>query len=139
MQTARMLQAAGLMLIVALAAGCTTSKQYTSKLYGPRTEKAKDPAEYAIKFLELESLNRQEEGWVTTDILSKDSSAVANSIEVIADAGKLPAKEPVVAETKNKSVSVPDIPDIKKVADTQEPVARTSTQNGTRNKTTREK
>ena len=35
MQTVRLLQAVALMLIVALAASCTATKEYTSKLFAP--------------------------------------------------------------------------------------------------------
>ena len=134
MQRSRMLQAAGLMMIVALAASCTASKQYSSKLFGPRNEAVKDSAEYAIRFLELETLNKQEEGWVSTDIITKDSSSVTPSMESIAEVKK-PA--PIEKFPVKETVIKPDVTDKKKVPVT-EPVAHAGNQNGTRNKTTRE-
>ena len=72
MQTARILQAVALMLVVALAASCATSNQYVSKLFGPRPDVAKD-TQQLVRFLELDSLNAHEEEWVKTDIIKKDS------------------------------------------------------------------
>ena len=72
MQTARILQAVILMMIVALAASCTATKQYTSKLFAPRTQEIKDSQAIAVsplRFLELDSAGADQNGWVTTDII----------------------------------------------------------------------
>ena len=77
MQTARILQAVVLMLIVGLAASCASSKEYTSKLFAPRIPEIKDTQALAIRFLELDAFDadKQGEGWVTTDIITgKDTS-----------------------------------------------------------------
>jgi hypothetical protein len=138
MQTVRILQAVALMMVVALAASCAASKEYTAKIFGPRVETEKDSSLMAIKFLELDKLNPEGDEWVTTNIVAKDSASgmpitpaiatVKNNPSVIKDSL---TKEPVtvpVADTKNPNPV------------TEEPVARTTTsQNGTRNKTTREK
>src|ERR1700738_714557 len=90
MQTSRILQAVMLMLVVALAASCATSNQYVSKLFGPRPASVRDTG-LAVRFLELDSLNRNEDGWVETNI-ARDSSAETKS-------------EPIVAEKKTTPVS----------------------------------
>ena len=108
MQTARLLQA---VVVILLTASCTASKEYTAKIFGPRQEIPQDSMVSKIRFLELEKINQQEEGWVKTDIVTKKDSAV------------LATKEVVVIDTT--------------VIDA-EPVARTTPNNGTRNKTTRD-
>ena len=42
MQTTRIVQAVILMMVVAMAASCAASKEYTSKLFAPRIPVAKD-------------------------------------------------------------------------------------------------
>jgi hypothetical protein len=85
MQTARIVQAVALMLIVALAASCAASKQYTSKLFTPRDAVAKDnpkdPADkasepVALRFLDLDQAEPDQSNWVTTDIImGRDTSS----------------------------------------------------------------
>jgi len=69
MQTTRMVQAVVLMMIVAIAASCAASKQYTSKLFAPRIPVAKDSQAIALRFLEIDSADTEKEGWVSTDII----------------------------------------------------------------------
>jgi hypothetical protein len=78
MQTARILQAVVLMMVVALAASCATSNQYVSKLFGPRPVAAKD-SQQLVRFLELDSLNAHENEWVKTDITKKDTVLVSTT------------------------------------------------------------
>jgi hypothetical protein len=68
MQTSRILQAVGLMLIVALAASCAATKEYTSKIF-PSGTVVKDSQAVALRFLELDKLQPDDENWVTTDII----------------------------------------------------------------------
>jgi hypothetical protein len=111
MQTARILQAALIMSIVAFAASCTAAKQYTGKLFAPRTEATRDSQQLAVRFLELDKLDPDKENWVSTDniirdVIGKDSSSAV----------------PVVAEK-----TIPD-----------EPLAKTNPQDGVRNKAKRD-
>jgi hypothetical protein len=71
MQTARIVQAVVLMMIVAVAASCAASKQYTSKLFAPRTPVVKDsqPAVASLRFLELDKVEGDQSDWVSTDII----------------------------------------------------------------------
>lgn len=72
MQIARILQAVSLMMIIALAASCATGKEYTSKLFTPRSPIVKDTQNYALRFLKLDAFEteQQGEGWVSTDIIT---------------------------------------------------------------------
>lgn len=54
MQTSKILQAVILMLILAMAASCTMGKQYSSKVFGPRTSPAEAPAGVKVRFLGTE-------------------------------------------------------------------------------------
>jgi len=135
MQTARILQAVALMLIVALAASCAASKEYSSKLFA-RSEDKQDSQAVSLRFLELDKLESEKDGWVTTDIImGRDTASKTLALDNLAKtfpAGKiikdstviskadLPAskestptgqdgkKVPVVAESK--TVPVAEIP-----------------------------
>lgn len=69
MQTARMVQAVVLMMIVAMAASCAASKEYSSKLFAPRIPVVKDSQQIAKRFLQLDSAGIDTKDWVTTDII----------------------------------------------------------------------
>ena len=103
MQTAKIVQAVILMIIVALAASCATTKEYTSRLFRPGNKLIKDTQAVAIRFLEIDNDSLQENNVVLikSEIAAdKDSTVVTKS-------------EPVVAETKPPS-------------STNEPVAKTN-------------
>lgn len=51
MQTSKIIQAVILMLIIALAASCAAGKQYSEKVFGPRTSRVKDEAPKPVRFL----------------------------------------------------------------------------------------
>lgn len=92
MQTVRLLQAAALMFIVALAASCTATQQYTSKLFAPRTLMAKDSQATALRFLTLDSNETEQQGWVSTDIImgrdtSNNTTALDNFTKIFPPAG----------------------------------------------------
>lgn len=122
MQTARILQAVALMLIVALAASCAASKEYSSKLFKPRTETVKDSQAVALRFLELDKLEDGKDGWVTTDIImGRDTASQTAALDILAKtfpAGKATRDSaiivkddktiPVVAETKTTPAA--DVP-----------------------------
>lgn len=101
MRTGRLLQAVVMLGIVTVVTGCAASKEYSAKIFSPRTEPVKDSAR-TIRFLELEKINEQEEGWVSTDIIKKDSSGVA--AEKITPLATDPvAKTTVTKGTRNKT------------------------------------
>ncbi|MDZ4807374.1 MAG: hypothetical protein SGI96_03810 [Bacteroidota bacterium] len=69
MQTARIVQAVVLMMIVVMAASCAASKEYSSKLFSPRIPVAKDSQAVALRFLEIDSVDKEKEDWVSTDVI----------------------------------------------------------------------
>jgi hypothetical protein len=95
MQTVRIVQAVALMLIMALAASCAASKEYTSKLFVPRTEQQlKDSGTAALKFLEMDSLSQDGDGWVSTDIImGRDTASNTAALDNLAKV--FPAKKQV--------------------------------------------
>ena len=102
MRSARILQAVILMLVVATAASCAASKEYTSKLFTPRVPIAKDSQAVALRFLELDQLDGDLTDWVTTDIIKgKDSTSATYQLDKLArtlpaapDSTLLPKTEP---------------------------------------------
>jgi hypothetical protein len=146
MQTTRILQAVVLMTVVALAASCAASKEYSSKLFSPRNENVKDSTAIALRFLELDSLQSEKDGWVTTDIImGRDTGSKTVALDKLAkvfpavSAVKEPktttSKEektaPVMAETK-------PMVEIKPVQIIEQPVAKNYDPQEIRNKKTRD-
>lgn len=138
MQTVRLLQAAALMLVAALAASCAASKEYTNKLFAPRATAEKENAKAALRFLETDSTELNSADWVTTDIImGRDTT---NSTATLDNFSKL---YPAVAVTKEKADSAVLTKENKDVmAKTSPepgvPLAKSTTINGVRQKKSRE-
>jgi hypothetical protein len=85
MQTARLLQAVALMLIVALAASCAATKEYTSKIFPSKTE-VKDSQAVALRFLDLDKLEPDQENWVSTDIImGRDTGSKTAALDKLSE------------------------------------------------------
>ena len=137
MQTARIVQAVMLMMIVALAASCAASKDYTSKLFAPRTPAIKDSQVLALRFLELDKLEPNPENMVSTNaILGIDTATSSVALDNLANS------IPVRNDTTNKasvSKAVPVTAAEKNIIPLEsEPVAKSSKPGVVRNKRTRE-
>lgn len=143
MQTARILQAVILMMIVAMAASCAASKEYTSKLFAPRTPVIKDSQVLAVaplRFLELDSALTNQEDWVTTDIIMGRDTAT-NTIALDNLARILPVNRERI-DTIVKSDPGKTTPSMTEVKNTQvetAPVAKAANPGEVRNKRSREK
>ncbi len=140
MQTARILQAVVLMMIVALAASCTASKEYSSKLFSPRNENMKDSQSIALRFLELDSLQSEKEGWVSTDfIMGRDTISKTLALDNLAKT--IPASSiakdtaVIIKEVKSEPVYV----ETKATPVADQPIAKNYDPTVIRNKKTRDK
>lgn len=104
MQTAKIVQAVILMIIVALAASCTPGKEYASKLFRSRQPANKDTQAVAIRFLETEndSLPDNKTKWVRNEkTVATDTAAISKSEPVITETKPVPPQtEPVVKTSK---------------------------------------
>jgi hypothetical protein len=142
MQTARMVQAVILMLIVALAASCAVSKEYSSKLFAPRTPLVKDSQNLATipRFLELDKLEMNPENMVSTDIIT-GRDTLGNTIAL----DNMAKTFPVISDTVSTVTKYPKTDSTIIVAEKKikpeetEPVAKSSKPGEVRNKRTREK
>lgn len=139
MQTARILQAVVLMMIVALAASCAASKEYSSKLFKPRNENSKDSQSISLRFLELDNLQSEKEGWVTTDIIMgrdtvSKTLALDNLAKVFPASPAIKDSSVIVIKEKSEPVVVKAKPN----PVTELPVARNNNPETVRNKRTRE-
>ncbi len=147
MQTKRILQAAVLMMVVVFAASCTATKEYSSKLFSPRIELGKDSSATALRFLELDNLQSEDEGWVSTDIImGRDTASKTLALDKLAKT--LPAipvtKDSVIARKEDLPAgqtgkTIPIVVDAKPVPATEQPIARNINPGETRDKRTREK
>jgi len=140
MQTARIVQAVVLMIIVALAASCTASKEYSSKLFNPRNVNFKDSQAVALRFLELYSLQSENEGWVSTDIImGRDTGSKTLALDKLAKV--FPAvsvlKDSIAINKEEKTTPV--LVETKPIPAADQPIARNINPGEVRNKRTREK
>lgn len=138
MQTVRILQAVALMLIVALAASCTASKQYTSKLFAPRTPVVRDSQAVVLRFLETDSAAFNTADWVTTDIImGRDTGSQTLALD---NFSKTFPAAPAVKAKPDTTVVAKDTKDavVKSTAVPDEPVAKAVSVNGVRAKKSRE-
>lgn len=140
MQTIRLLQAAVLMLLVALAASCASSKAYTSKIFAPRVPQSADSTATALRFFESEDPSLSTADWVSTDIImGRDSSGNSTVLDQFAKAYP-PQTIPAAGIIKKDSTSIvkeDKNPVLVKSAPPEEPAPRAVSMNGTRLKKTR--
>jgi len=139
MQTARLVQAVIVMLIVALAASCAATKEYSSKLFTPRTTVQKDSQSLALRFLEIDNNEKSTEDWVTTDIIrGADTTMSTASLDKLAKILPSEAKKDSVQAKNSEKTEAPIAAESKPNKPTEEPVARTTNANGVRSKKIRE-
>ncbi|MEO5945622.1 MAG: hypothetical protein ABIP79_02310 [Chitinophagaceae bacterium] len=140
MQTAKIVQAVVLLIIVALVASCTATKEYTSKLFPAIQTAVKDSQVVALRFLELDKVEEDKESWVTTDIImGRDTLSKTLALDNLAKV--YPSTNTKADSTIKTSNAV-----AKKATDatrnieppTEEPVAKATNANGVREKKTRE-
>lgn len=111
MQTSKILQAVILMLILAMAASCAMGKQYSSKVFGPRTGPANGQASTTVRFL------GPDEESTGTDVLTLTKPVTTTDSVILVQSGNSPAKTPT---------------------DTLVPVQRSGNSGGVRTKRTRD-
>jgi prephenate dehydrogenase len=146
MQTVRILQAVVLMSIVALAASCAATKEYTSKIFAPRSTVFKDSQAVAttapLRFLETGDSETTQEGWVTTDIImGRDSSGSTAALDKLALTIPVKPIKPVADSTAAKDSVKPEtiLTQTKSSPAEVLPVARAANPGEVRTKRSREK
>ena len=145
MQTTRILQAVVLMMIVALAASCAASKEYSSKLFSPGNESIKNSQAAALRFLELDSLQSEKDGWVTTDIImGRDTGSKTLALDKLAKIfPSVPAVKDTAATSKEDlpagqaGKTTPVMVETKPIQPADQPIAKNYDPTEVRNKKTR--
>ncbi len=139
MQTARIGQAVILIMIVAMAASCAASKEYTSKLFAPRTPVVTDSQSIALRFLNLDSAETNTEGWVTTDIIM-GRDTISNTLALDKLAKTFPSTTVIIdTVAKTDQAKTPTIVTETKVIPAESvPVAKNINPGEVRSKRTRE-
>lgn len=99
MNTNKFLYAIIIATILTSIIGCAASKEYTSKVFSNRNEEIlKDSLAKEIKFLELDSLQPNDEDWVSTDIImGRDTGSKTIALDNLAKI--YPAKEKVATDS----------------------------------------
>ena len=141
MKIIRIVQAVALMLIVALAASCAAGKEYAGKLFTPHEPARKDSGVAALRFLELDSLQTEKEGWVSTDIImDRDTAGKTTALDKLA---RIFPVVPVAADSALKNEPARTNPvviaEAKPVQADSEPVAKAAIPGEMRNKRIRDK
>ena len=140
MRSVRLGQTVVLMLIVALAASCAATKEYTSKLF-PKEQEVKTETAKTLKFLELDKADHDKTDWVSTDIIMGRDTA-SKTIAALDNFSKnFPAGSTATVADTSKKQSVKTTPEVyvtKPVQAESEPVARYLNQGEIRSKRTRE-
>lgn len=111
MQLSRFIQAVILMLMVALAASCTTGKEFTSRIFASRTA-AKDSAVTAApRFLNIDGNDTDSAALVSAEVYSqKDTvAAIATKESTIPAADSLQKMEPIQQETGVRIVKTAEV------------------------------
>jgi hypothetical protein len=121
-----------------LAASCATSKEYTSKLFAPRTPVIKDSQVIALRFLNTDSADTEKEGWVSTDIImGRDTASNTKALDKLAKT--LPVTALVDTTIKNEQAkTAPVIAKAKTTPAESEPVAKVIKPGEVRSKRTRD-
>lgn len=136
MQSTRILQTVILIMIVGIAASCAATKEYSGKLFSPRTPIIKDSQEIALKFLELDKLEINEENMVSTDVIMlRDTGMNTVTLDNFAKAF------PLVTDTTAKNYKIKgakEFSENKGITPDSVAVAKSSNSGEIRNKRTRE-
>lgn len=137
-RSARMGQAVILMLIVAIAASCTATKEYSSKLFAPRVPVEKESKATSLRFLDIDSADKNTANWVSTDfIMGRDTlskTLALDKLSLVFPAGSKQADSPAMSTSK----TAPAVLVAKPVTPESEPVARYMNQGEVRTKRSRE-
>lgn len=141
MQTKGILQAVIFMIVVALVASCAASKEYSSKLFSPRNETGKDNQAKALRFLELDGLQSEKDGWVTTDIImGRDTGSKTMALDKLAKVfPAVSAVRDTTATTSKEEKTTPVYVETKPATVADQPIAKNYDPTEVRNKKTREK
>lgn len=140
MQTTKILQTVVLLIIVAIAASCAATKEYTSKLFPTSETAVIDSQKMALRFLELDKIEEDKESWVTTDIImGRDTMSKTLALDNLANvypASKTKADSILITSKAQEVKATAATKSIEPV--TEEPVAKASNANEVREKKTRE-
>ncbi len=97
MRIPKILPTISLIVIMLFSAGCATSNEYVSKLFAPKPVLTKDSTKLAVRFLELDRINGDENQWVKTDIVGKDTTTTTSD----------PSTDSPVVKTSNQDTRLP--------------------------------
>ena len=142
MQTVKFVQAVAFVLIAALAVSCSATKEYSSKLFAPRTQPEKDSAAVALKFLPIDESETDPGSWVSTDIImgrdTTSSSLVLDNFSKSYPASPAVSVKTDSVKLKKEKDTKPFYTDIKTGPVVNEPVGKANNDGTLRVKKSRE-
>lgn len=136
MQSIRIFKSVIFIMITGMIGSCTASKEYSGKLFAPRTPVIKDSQEIALRFLELDKLEINNENMVSTDlIMGRDTGINTVALDNFTNAF------PLVNDTTNKNFRIKEtkyLSENKLITADSIAVAKSSNTGEIRNKRTRD-
>ncbi len=142
MQTVKFGQAVAFVLIAGLAVSCSATKEYSSKLFAPRTQSDKDSVAVALKFLDLDESENDPGNWVSTDIImgrdTTNSSLALDNFSKTFPAVPVASAKPDTAQLKKEKETKPFYADSKQGPVVTDPVLKTTADGTVRAKKSRE-
>jgi hypothetical protein len=140
MQTKGILQTVIFMSVVAAVTSCAATKEYSSKLFSPRDETIKDDQAKVHRFLELDSLQSESEGWVSTDIImGRDTGNKTLALDKLAKVFPAVSVVKDTATASREEKTAPVMAETKPIPAAEQPMAKNYDPAEVRNKKTREK
>ena len=111
MQLSRFIQAVILMLMVALAASCTTGKEFTAKIFAPRTIVKDSVVTVAPRFLNIDGNDTDSAVLVSAEMYNQKDTVVtiAKKEITIPAADSLQKMEPAQQETGVRIVKTGEV------------------------------
>lgn len=143
MQTGRLLQTVVLLLLIAMAASCAVSKDYSSRIFPSRNASilATDTSATALRFLDMDTAEADKANWVSTDaIMGRDTSTGTTILDNFSKSFPSLKKDSTNIPNEKEQVknTGPVILADKQVIKKDGPVARSYDNSPVRNKKTRE-
>jgi len=136
MRTAGIGQAVIFMSLIIIAASCATTKEYSSKLFPPRVPIEKDNQATVLRFLDLDHVEADKSGWVTTDIImGRDTTNKSLALDKLSQVFPSSTNSASTTQGSGKTTTPAAA---KTVEENSEPVASNIKQGEVRTKRTRE-
>lgn len=144
MPTIKLFQTVALLLIIAMAASCAMTKDYSTRIFPARNEPVlkRDTAAMALRFLDLDTADSEKANWISTaPIMGRDTSLGTAILDNFSNKFGMTKKDSIPANgdvEKNKNAGMVIVADTTPSLRKEEPVARSYDRSPVRTRRSRE-